>query len=156
MKKAICLVLFLFVASAASCVGTRQIKAEDDIRETAFRYQFSPWLRQIPERDRGKISFFLSVGENKEDPSNDLMNRFMNDKPAVKARSHATGGLSGVKDRDTGQAGVIFYLSNVKWLSDAEVEVEGAYFQSGVTSSRSTFHLTKKNDKWVVTKETRH
>jgi ribosomal protein S11 len=29
-------------------------------------------------------------------------------------------------------------------------EVEGSFFVSGVSSSRSTYYLTKKNDKWAV------
>ena len=155
MKTKICLLVFVLVASAASCVATK-ISVEDDIREVTFRYQFLPWLRQIPEKELDKMLFFLSVGENKEDPGKDFMDRFVNNKPAIKTRSHATGGLQGVKDRDTGQPGVIFYVSKIKWLKETEVEVEGAYFGHGQSSSRSTYTLTKKNDKWVVTKEAPH
>ncbi len=155
MKPKICLLVFVLAASLASCAATQKISVEDDIREVTFRYQFSPWLRQIPEKDLGKITFFLSVGENKEDPGKEFMDRFINNRPAVKARSQATGGLQGVKDRDTGQAGVIFYVSKIKWLNDTRAEVEGAYFGSGL-SSRSTYTLIKKKDRWVVTKEAVH
>jgi hypothetical protein len=144
------------VATLASCAATQKFNVEDDIREATFRYEFSPWLRQTPARELENIVFFLSVGENKEDPSKEFMERFTNNKPAVKTRSHATGGLQGVKDRDTGQPGVIFYVSKIKWLKDTEVEVEGAYFGHGLISSRSTYYLTKKNDKWVVTQEAQH
>jgi hypothetical protein len=156
MKTKICLLVFVLVTSVASCVATHNIKPEDDIREVTFRYQFSPWLRQIPEQELGRMIFFLAVGENKEDPGKEFMGRFINNKPAVKTRSHATGGLQGVKDRDTGQPGVIFYVSKIKWLKETEVEVEGAYFGHGQSSSRSTYTLAKKNDKWVVMKEAPH
>jgi len=156
MKTKVCLLAFVLVVSVASCATTQKFAVEDDIREATFRYQFSPWLRQAQAKELETVVFFLSVGENKEDPGKEFMERFTNNKPAIKARSHATGGLQGVKDRDTGRPGVIFYVSKIKWLKETEVEVEGSCFVSGVSSSRSTYYLTKKNDRWVVTKEAAH
>ena len=153
MKRMVCLFAFVWVAALASCATTQKFNVEDDIREATFRYQFSPWLRQAQARELENVVFFVEIGENREDPGKEFMERFANNKPAIKARSRATGGLQGVRDRDTGQPGIIFYVSKIKWLKETEVEVEGSCFVNAGNSSRSTYYLTKKNDRWVVTKE---
>lgn len=83
------------------------------------------------------------------------MERFADDKPTIKKESQAKLG-DGVKDRDTGERGLIFRVGNIKWVSDTEVEVEGGYYEAGLSSSGNTYFLKKQKDKWVVTKDVMH
>ena len=85
-------------------------REEDDIREAVFRYQFE---RLVFAEMRSVQNYYLSFGENDQDPPNDFMKRFSACKPPVKKVSSCSGSKSGhpVKDKKTGESGLIFRVT---------------------------------------------
>ncbi|HYX72344.1 MAG TPA: hypothetical protein VE732_06210 [Nitrososphaera sp.] len=121
---------------------------EDDIREAVFRYQFDH--NASAQQQNAKV-YFLSLGKAK-DPSDLFMLRFRGHKPSVKKGSHA-GGKGEVIDNKTGERGLIFYATSIKQIDENEVEVEGGYYEAGLSSSGNTYTVKRKENKWVVTKD---
>jgi len=152
MKSAVLLMCLVCAASCAVPAESIRAKAEDEIREVTFRYQF---LHNASGLQQNAKIYFLAIGEEGGDPTDEFMERFADDKPTNKKESQAKLG-DGVKDRDTGERGLIFRVGNIKWVSDTEVEVEGGYYEAGLSSSGNTYFLKKQKDKWVVTKDVMH
>lgn len=126
---------------------------EEDIREAVFRYQFAPnasGLQQAAE------FYCLSLGEVSDqgnvDPSDELMRRLQDHRPPVKVVSQCANDMSqGVTDRATGQQhGLIFRVTSIKWINDIEVEVEGGYYEAGLSASGNIYYVTKESGQWVV------
>jgi hypothetical protein len=125
-----------------------RVREEDDIREATFRYQF---LHNASAQQQKAKVYFLSFGEERINPSDDFMKRFANHKPMVKKVSQATDGdIEGIKHKDTGEKGIIFNVTKIKWVNDLEVEVDGGYYEGNVSSSGNKYRLKKKEGKWVV------
>jgi hypothetical protein len=55
-----------------------------------------------------------------------------------------------VRDKKTGEEGLLFHVSKVVWKSDTEVEVKGGYYERGLSSSANTYTVKKENGKWKV------
>lgn len=153
MKRAVLLICFVCAASCAVPDESTRAKAEDEIREVTFRYQF---LHNASGLQQNAKIYFLAIADEHGDPTDEFMERFADDKPTVKKKSQAKVGGDGVKDRDTGEIGLIFRVDNIKWVSDTEVEVGGGYYEAGLSSSGNTYFLKKQKDRWVVTKDVTH
>jgi hypothetical protein len=121
---------------------------EDDIREAVFRYEFAH--NASGQQQNAKL-YFLSVDKDK-DPSDAFISRFKDHKPPVKKRSRATGEFE-VIDKETGERGLIFRATTIKQLSEDKVEVDGGYYEAGLSSSGNTYAVERKDHKWVVTKD---
>jgi hypothetical protein len=141
---------FALVCGAADM--PRQIQT-DDIREVVFRHQLDSWDSYMQKTKR---VYFLSVGEQDEDPSDDFIKRFANHKPPVrKASASKKGPHLEVMDKNTGEAGLILRVSSIMRISDIEVEVQGGYDQSGRSASGNIYTVKKINGKWSVTQDKR-
>ena len=117
-------------------------RQEDDIREAVFRYQL---------REFNSIINFLSVGNNDDDPSEELMNRLRAHEPLVKKVSQCTADMNeGVKDKETGAQGIILRAGSIKWINKTTVEVKGGYYADGLAASGNTYRVVLKDGKWVV------
>ncbi|MGO8925829.1 MAG: hypothetical protein ACLQU3_02885 [Limisphaerales bacterium] len=145
--------LFLFLAFASVSVGAdpaRQ-RQEDDIREAVFRWQFD---HNVSGQQKKAKVYFLSVGEKYGDPSDEFIKRFADNKPPVRKRSECTADAGkGVLDKKTGEQGLIFNVTSIKWSSDTEVEVEGGYYEAGLSASGNIYTVKKEKGKWKVTKD---
>ena len=101
--------------------------------------------------------FFLTIGElaqtQSHDPDDAFMKRFAGDKPRVAKRSESIESPEGVKDKTTGETGLVFNVDDIRWLSDEEVQVSGGYFEAGLSASGNTYHLKKRKGKWAVESE---
>jgi hypothetical protein len=121
----------------------------DDISEAAFRYMFF-----------GKSAYYLAIimGEKKVDPDDALLKRFADHKPPVKKVSECTvtSAHEGVRDKETGEHGLIFRLGEPRWTSDKEVEIDGGYYESGLAASGNTYYLKKEDGKWKVYNHQQH
>jgi len=156
MRRFTAVTLLLFVAATA-CLGAQKssrAKAEDDIREAVFRYQFTHNCWGRPEK-----VYFLSV--NDKDPSKAFMRRFRGHKPPVKPVSKCRidknlvpgRPKTAVIDRETGDRGLIFKTEKIKWLNATKVAVEGGYYADGRGASGNTYTVEMKKGRWVVTKD---
>ena len=127
-----------------------KLTQEESICEAVYRYQFENNVSG--QRKNAKI-YFLSLGplEKPRDPSNELISRFRDHKPPVKKVSQCTfSPTEGVRDKNTGEQGLIFGITKVKWISATNVEVEGGYYEAGLSSSGNIYLVVLKNNKWVV------
>ena len=84
-------------------------KAENDIKEKVFRYQFEH--NNSSQQKNAKV-FFLCV--DGKDPSPLLLERFADHKPLVKPVSFSKSFASeDVIDKETGERGIIFRMSTI-------------------------------------------
>ena len=122
----------------------------DDIREEVFRYQFD---HNGSAQQKTAKAYFIGVGDEGGDPSDDFMKRFDGHKPPVRkaSASHYVRG-KGILDKKTGERGLAFGFTGIKWISDIEVEVDGEYYEAELSSSTNTYTLKKEDGKWKVTK----
>jgi hypothetical protein len=154
MKPTKWLVLFLCAISVASAKDPAKAKAEDDIREATFRYEF---LHNASSLQQEAGVFFLSIGIRKGqegDPGDALIRRFVGHKPIVQKASRAKAGIGGlIQDKETGELGIIFYARKIKWIDDTHVEVEGGCYEGPAIASSNTYYLEKRGGYWAVTKE---
>jgi hypothetical protein len=134
---------------------------ENDIREVVFRYQFGN--NESGQQQSTKI-YFISVMSKPDssaswiygDPDPELLRRFDGNVPLVKPYSLCTLSVFGVFDRESGQRGLLFRTSEIRWISDDEVEVDGGYFEGGLSASGNTYYLKRENGRWVVTRDVLH
>ncbi len=120
----------------------------DDICEVVFRWQFANNGSGLQEMAKGH---YLSVGET-TDPSDEFMRRFRGHTPPVKRVSECELTVFGsvVKDRTTGERGLIFRVTDIVWRSDTEVEVTGGYYEASMSGSTIHWRVAREGDQWKV------
>jgi hypothetical protein len=120
----------------------------DAIREAAFRYMFF-----------GECAYYLAIimGDKEVDPDDAFLKRFADRKPPLKKVSECTASKhEGVRDKETGEHGLIFRLGEPRWMSDTEVEIDGGYYEYGLAASGNTYYLKKENGRWEVYNDKQH
>lgn len=153
---AIILMVFTAVFVGFSAPAPRQVQ-NDDIREVVFRYQLEH--RSFAQREKPPIYFFavadkevlderhgLIPGDGLNDPTDDLMRRFKSHKPPIKKNTVLQNRRSGDSN-----PGVRLRITEIKWISDTEVEVKGGH-DDAWSSSWSNFTVKKENGEWKVIK----
>ncbi len=150
MKRLFWLLPLVFAVSLSFSAEIDKSRTENDIREAVFRFQIHGWRFHL-----GKI-FFLSFAKEQGDPSDEFMKRFAGYGANVRKGSQATAEITGVKDRNTGELGLILYAAEITWISDTEVEVKGGYYESRMSAEGNTYYLKRDDGRWIVTKEVVH
>gem|GEM_PF-3393868 len=56
----------------------------------------------------------------------------------------------------TGERGLLFDLGEIRWISDDTVEIDGGYYEGGLSASGNTYFLKKKTGKWIVERDRMH
>ena len=119
-----------------------------DVVEAVFRHQFN---RNASGGQKNVEYFFLSL-DARADPPPELLSRFKEEKPIVLPVSMATASASeGVKHKELGGRGLIFGVTHVAWLDDSTAEVEGGYYEAGLSASGNTYRVKRTNGVWKVT-----
>ncbi len=118
---------------------------EDDIREAVFRYQFSH--NASAQKQNAKV-YFLSLGKGKA-PNNLFMLRFKDHKPPVRQVSFLASN-KGMKGKEPGNQGLIFYVTKIEQISEDEVEVSGGYYEGALSSSGNIYRVKRTDNKWIV------
>lgn len=144
---------------SAMAAGSTQTGIDPDIAEATFRYQFTH-----NESGQQSNTHVYCIGfERKpalggwEDPPPSLVSRFGDLSPPVKAASECSASSEhGVKDRETGESGLIFGISVIQCTSDTQCMVDGGYYEAGLSASGDTYYLEKTGGKWVVVKDEMH
>jgi len=151
---------FFFLTTTAVCIkaqvknnssittqmGGSKTEQEDDIREAVFRHQFGHNASAIKQKAK---TYYLALGSliNKRDPSSNFMQRFKGHKPSVERVSLAEEGYGRIRD------GLIFYIEEIRWINENEVEVSGGYYEGNLSSSGNNYQVVRKNGKWSVKKD---
>lgn len=148
--------LFVLVASVCLAAPSDKVREELDIREATFRYQFG---KNASGQQKTAKNFYLAIatGDKESDPDDAFMKRFAENKPKVKKLSecHASA-QEGVVDKMTGESGLIFKTGGIRWVSDAEAEIAGGYYEAGLSASGNTYYLKKVSGRWKVIKDVMH
>jgi hypothetical protein len=129
---------------------TTRVQDEDNIRETVFNHQF---LHNASGGQQRVSNFYISVENG--DPSDDFLKRFQNRKPAVRKVSQLPSNADQDKKEiiEDVEDGVIFRITKIAWTDKNTVEVEGGYYESGLSASGNTYTVTYRFGKWVVTED---
>jgi hypothetical protein len=138
-----------------------ELSIQDIIREAVFRYQFQH--NASGQQQTAKI-FFLSViilddstgYRTNSNPSLDILRHFNNNVPPVKSFSECTLSVNGVFDIKTGESGLLFQIGDIRWISEEQVEVDGGYFEAGLSASGNTYYVERKNGQWIVMRDVMH
>ncbi len=141
--------VLLLGACATSPVADR---TSDDIREAVFRYQFENW------NGEGAKAYYLDFGEEGVDPPDYFMLRFVGHTPPVKKVSQCKvrNLREGVIDSQTEEPGRVFRVTAIKWVDDSTVEVDGGYYENGLSASGNTYTVKKEDGKWRVIRDKLH
>lgn len=172
-------VSFLLTALGYLAIRLPQMKVENDIREAVFRYEFQHnssgrqtsadayhlgiahgWSSQMEEvtnpivRAAG-IEPFGGMADEPSDPKGWFLRRFRGHTPRIKRYSeHEVRDLSdGVQDAQTGKPGLVFIVGGIRWIGPNEVEVEGGYYEGGLSASGNIYRLERRSGRWVVVNE---
>lgn len=175
MKRSHAFLIFL-LAALAGCRSPAQVSRtapraaqEDDIREAVLRYQIGsptsaphtdaaaqePSVTPRPnDGDVGHRMYFLSLGNNK-DPSDELMRRFQGSTIPIKKVSESYWDKKGklccqVKEKGSNTLGLIYSVSNIRWLDDDTVKAQSGYIAGGLFARSNTYTLAREGDKWKV------
>jgi hypothetical protein len=126
-----------------------QAEKEQNIREAVFRYMFDHNASGQQKR-AGVYCLSLSYLDP-VDPTDEFMKRFSGHKPPVRKISECIlHSFEGVTDKLTGKAGLIFRVTEIRWISADEVEVTGGYYEAGLSASGNTYRVAKQQGKWKV------
>jgi hypothetical protein len=119
-------------------------KEEENIAEAVFRYKFED------SSDGRKFSvYFLWLGDER-DPNGDFMERFTGHDPPVKGVSQSVKVSDGVKDKETGELGVIYGIPHIQWLNDSEIDVSVSKFVWGWGQYGYVCRVVRDNNRWMV------
>ena len=129
--------------------------------EAVFRYQFAHNGASYMNPD----CFFLSLAEAKDpprDPPAALLARFKEQIPPVEPVSAVdTADMrfnvhSGVHAKGKKGKGVLLRLTNIRWIDDDTVELDGGYYYGHLSGSTNTYRAERRQGAWVVVNDTLH
>jgi len=118
---------------------------EEEIREAIVRYQIANW-------DLNAKIYFISIGD--KDPVKQFLERFADLKYPVKGKSASEldkGVMRWVVEKKTKKMGVIFDQGLLQWTNDTKVNVDGGYHCGSLCSASGTYHVERRDSRWVVT-----
>ena len=141
MKLGLLMSLLLLLCQVSPSAQVRTDSTEADILETVFRYQIAHC-----HKPRALRKYFLSY--KGQDLSDVLMARFKSDGSRIKTRSQ----MSGFKDRDTGERGIILDIGSIDWQNDGSVKVAGSCVAADLDAHLYVYRVLRKNGKWTVTR----
>lgn len=105
---------------------------------------------QLKHEDMQGRVIFLST-ENNQDPSDTLLKQIRCGAYDVRKVSQSTMDSGTVKDKSTGEKGVILGVTSIKWVKETETLVTGRMQFDRENLLTHVFRLVKEeNNRWVV------
>jgi hypothetical protein len=138
------LLIVLLLLPSATTPTSAQIQSEPvelDVLETVFRHQMARCYK-----GRRPRTYFLSYRGH--DPSEALMSRFGDAGPRARARSQ----MSGFKDKQTGERGILLSVGDVRWSGSREATVTGTCGAALLDAYSYSYRVVRRDGKWVVTR----
>ncbi len=134
-----------FSPAAFPCGGNDRARDEANVAEVVYRYQLENCYRHW----KPKVFFLVWL---RHDPSDELMRRFKDNNPPVKKYSQMeTSKESGeFKDKETGERGALMSIDRIRWLSESEVEVEGACGSGATMGEGAKYLMARERGHWVI------
>ena len=121
----------------------------DDVREAALRYMLEAARKSGGKRNH----YYLGIGpgRSKADPSDAFLERFAGHEPLVKKQSEClTDGPEGVRDKSSGERGLLFALADIRWITDTEVHVPAGWFGGFLYGYSCNLELKTEDGQWKV------
>ena len=150
----------IFGLGLCSCTTNQTRDSElDDIREAAFLYMFGHNNSGIQQKAGVYfLAFYDPVRTQKFDPSAAFLGRFRDHRPRVAGQSEARDATEqeNVRDKVTGEKGLVFYIRNIRWNSGDTAEVDSGYDEGMEGASWNTLFLEKKSGRWFVKRDVCH
>lgn len=84
------------------------------------------------------------------DPPASVVQSFAGHLPPVRKYSDCTFSISGVFDRISGARGLLFRVGPAKMIDEDEAEVEGGYFEAGLSASANLYTVKLIDGVWAV------
>jgi len=148
MKSRLSALFFFLIAAAApaqKAAESPRAAQDDNVREAVFRYQFA---------HVELIFAYHFIAIDGKNPPEAFLQRFHDFEPPVRPLSEAERikkPLRMIVNKNDQKQGVIFYLGQVKWISDVRADVEGR-FECGDTCDEysGVYHVSKQGNDWVV------
>ncbi|HEV7747807.1 MAG TPA: hypothetical protein VGO56_22595 [Pyrinomonadaceae bacterium] len=104
---------------------------------------------QNPEGHKPSDLFFLSVKEH-SDPNYEVVQRLASSSYRVKPISQSVDEHAVIKDKDTGEPGVILTIGKVTWVDKTRVEV-GLSAYSGFGDAKGyVYELARSENGWMI------
>jgi hypothetical protein len=162
-------IIFVFFFLMAGCSmdesdlfnESSQVSVEDSIREAVFRHQFEH--NASGQQQTAQIYFIYvmtlddSTGYWKNGyPGDALLNQFTYNVPPIRLFSECKYAISGVFDKESGERGLLFQVGEIKWNADDQVQVEGGYYEAGLSASGNTYYLKYIDGQWTVIRDVMH
>lgn len=123
-----------------------------NLLEAVLRYQFD---HNASGSQRNVDFFFLML--DRSDPPEELLERFKGNSPRVLPASLAEAPAGeGVRHKGLGGSGLIFDITRIAWLDANTADVDGGYYEAGLSASGNTYRVERRDGKWVVTKNEMH
>ena len=123
---------------------------EAALREAVFRHMFG----KNASGQQENAGVFCLAFEKDADPPAAFLARFRDLKIPVRPSSGCTRSASkGVVDRATGARGLAFRIDSVLLKGADHAEVEGGYYEAGLSASGNLYTLARKDGRWGVTKD---
>jgi hypothetical protein len=118
---------------------------DDDIREAVLRHMFK--RNASGQQDSARL-YCIRV-ERELDPSPALLGRFARSRPKVVAASACSADASGVRD-GSGARGLVFRIDRIHRVAPDRAEVDGGYFEGGLSASGNSYVVAREGKRWVV------
>jgi hypothetical protein len=125
-------------------------RQEEEIAEAVFRYQF---VHNASGRQEHAAVYFLSLRHRS--PSKEFMLRFAGNTPRVSRLSECTED-DDIRDLHTDEIGILFRITDIKWITPTRVEVSGGYDEGRLSSSGDTYYVEKRDGHWVIMRDDMH
>ena len=65
-------------------------------------------------------------------------------------------GLARREPQRAWRPGLLFQISQIACLDASTADVDGGYYEAGLSSSGNMYHVERRHGEWVVTKNTMH
>lgn len=153
---ALSLAMASLLAACSEPMSTAARKAQElDAREAVFRHQFENNGSALKSDAKVYCVGFEAVdpktGPTIEDPDDAFIQRFSGNIPTVKKYSSCDyRDKVGLLDKASGERALEFTTSNISWISETEMQMEGGYFEASLSASGNTFRLKRIDGKWAV------
>jgi hypothetical protein len=118
---------------------------EDCIQEAVFRYEM-----QNSEGHESSSLFFLSMEEGR-DPDDELVKRLASGLFHVKPVSQSINQRTLIKDKDTGEPGVILGVGKITWVDKDRVRLGLSAYSGWGDVKEYVYHLAHRDNGWIVT-----
>jgi hypothetical protein len=121
--------------------------AKSDVREAVFRYMFDHY-------NYGSSVKVYCIEAERPLPDS-FIQRFSGIKPQVVWGSDCdkSGPMNGVRNKKTGERGLLMTIIDIQWISGHEAEVKVEAFSDGIAANWNALRVVFKENHWKVVKD---